>query len=400
MKPLLSFAFAALLLVMTTGCAGIAKDSSMPPRLEGIGRELQVGDVIDALSGKVITFDDLVSRLAVRQVVYLGETHSSMNDHRVQRQILEALHQRSSGLIVGMEMFPRPAQHWLDLWSQGYLEEQEFLEKVDWYQNWGFPVELYRPLLEYCRANQIRIVALNAPPPIVRSIGRLGLDQLEPAERSQVAEKFDFGIDKHREAIRQQYERHMAMLGRAGGFDRFYQAQLAWEETMAETLADQLKARSAPAQIVVIIGNGHIEHYHGVPARAFRRYPHTFATVVPTPSNTSEPTMGSDVADFMWITAPEEPFRGHRGRLGVRLEPLETGKGVRIAAVIPESPAARAGIGPGDILVQIDDTPIAGIEDVHRAMMLPKSDRSTEHFLHVQRDGSNLRFSIVIPKNP
>lgn len=394
------FAPALILFTITAGCASIAQVPLETLRLQGSNRDLQIGDIMDTHSGMLVSFEDLIADLAVQQVVYAGETHSSINDHHIQRRILEALYDPNKSLVVAMEMFPRPVQLWLDRWSEGNLGEGPFLKEVDWEHNWGFRIELYRPLLDYCRANHIRIVALNAPPKIVKSIAQYGLDQLVPAERAEVAADFDFTNEKHRDAIRQQYEQHMAMLGGVGGFDWFYQAQLAWEETMAETLATELSVHPAPEQIVVIVGNGHIEYRFGVPSRTFRRFPHAFKTVVPIPWNTAERTLDPGLADYIWITAPEEPFHGHRGRLGVRLEPLEAGRGLKIVAVVPESPAAQAGVQPGDILIQIDDISVTGIEEVHKALMAPESGKWASHRIYLQRDGLDMQLSVDIPGNP
>jgi uncharacterized iron-regulated protein len=400
MRVLLQLALGFVLFVMTVGCASMAKPAPERLRLEGFSRELQVGDIVDTYSGAVISFEEMITDLAMRQVVYVGETHSSVNDHRIQKQILEALFHRNQGLVVGMEMFPRSVQPSLDRWTEGGIEEEEFLKSVDWERNWGFPVVLYRPLLDYCRTNHIRILALNAPPEIVRNIARRGLDQLDPTERALVATDFDFTVEQHRETIRRQYEQHRGMLNAVGGFDFFYEAQLAWEETMAETLAADLIHQPAPEQILVIIGIGHVEYGFGVPARTFRRYPHTSKMVVPVPSNTPERILDPSMADYLWITPPAEPFRGHRGRLGVRLEAGESDNGLKIAAVLPDSPAAKAGIQPGDILIRIDDTPVAKIEDVHKALTAPGPDRTGNHQVFLQRDGVELQIPVTLPRDP
>jgi S1-C subfamily serine protease len=42
--------------------------------------------------------------------------------------------------------------------------------------------------------------------------------------------------------------------------------------------------------------------------------------------------------------------------------------GVRVTSIEPASPAQRAGLQDGDVLVQWDGTPIAGIDDLHRRL--------------------------------
>jgi S1-C subfamily serine protease len=52
-----------------------------------------------------------------------------------------------------------------------------------------------------------------------------------------------------------------------------------------------------------------------------------------------------------------------RSRAGVRQT-----SAVRIAEVIPGSPAARASLSVGDILIVLDDVPITGVDDVMRTL--------------------------------
>ncbi len=396
----LCLAFVLVLLLLMAGCAAMLRVSPPVLRLQGSDLVLQVGDIVDTHSKKIISFDGLISDLAVQQVVYVGETHSSANDHQIQLQVLEALYARNQDLLVGMEMFPRSVQHGLERWIRGDLGEREFLNQVDWMNNWGFPIELYRPILDFCRTNHVRIVGLNAPPPIVSSIARHGLGSLDPAQRAEVADDFDFSNQRHRDAIRQEYEQHKAMLKGVGGFDFFYQAQLAWEETMAETIAAQLSTLPPHGQVVVIIGNGHIEYHFGVPDRAERRIGHTFKTIVPIPSNTVERMIDPGLADYIWITAPEEKFHPHRKRLGVLVAPVEAGNGVKVVEVLPHSPAGLAGITPGDILTQIDQTAVTSAGDIRKALMLSGEGGKDRHRVYLQRNGEQLQLTVDISSEP
>ncbi|MBD3347971.1 MAG: PDZ domain-containing protein [Candidatus Eisenbacteria bacterium] len=56
------------------------------------------------------------------------------------------------------------------------------------------------------------------------------------------------------------------------------------------------------------------------------------------------------------------------GRLGVRRAESHTGPGLRVREVIPESPAERAGIEPGDHILAIDGSEIRAGENYHRLL--------------------------------
>jgi S1-C subfamily serine protease len=52
----------------------------------------------------------------------------------------------------------------------------------------------------------------------------------------------------------------------------------------------------------------------------------------------------------------------------VRFHGLPVASGVRVASVEPDSPAARAELQEGDVIVALDDRPIAAIDDLHRLL--------------------------------
>ena len=51
-----------------------------------------------------------------------------------------------------------------------------------------------------------------------------------------------------------------------------------------------------------------------------------------------------------------------------RITAVAAGTGVRVDSVVPESPAGRAGIQPGDVIVGFSSSPIASIDDLHRVL--------------------------------
>jgi serine protease Do len=64
---------------------------------------------------------------------------------------------------------------------------------------------------------------------------------------------------------------------------------------------------------------------------------------------------------------PAEELRP-QGYLGIELKPAEGGTGVAVSAVLEGSPAAEAGIQPGDVLVSLDGHDVRDLADAHRAV--------------------------------
>ena len=171
---------------------------------------------------------------------------------------MKGLYAQNPSLVLALEMFPRETQPLLDQYAKGVITEEEFLQEVKWDEVWGYPFQLYRGLLTWARDHHLKIVGLNAPREIVSKIAQSGLAALSLAERNRVAEDFHLNDPEHQETIRQQYRQHLK--GNITDFNTFLEAQLAWEETMAETLAQTLtsappKSRlsSSSARVISVI---------------------------------------------------------------------------------------------------------------------------------------------------
>jgi S1-C subfamily serine protease len=77
----------------------------------------------------------------------------------------------------------------------------------------------------------------------------------------------------------------------------------------------------------------------------------------------------------------------------VRFHQLQTETGVQVTQIEPESPAARAGLVPGDTIVAMGDTPIGGIDDLHR--LLTEEKVGAANTLTVLRGVEKVALSIV-----
>lgn len=83
-------------------------------------------------------------------------------------------------------------------------------------------------------------------------------------------------------------------------------------------------------------------------------------------------------------------------RLGLSAEDRADGHGVRILAVKPASPAARAGLREGDVLVRVDDEAIGSVDELQATVRGHKAGDRLE--LKYERVGKAGTAAVLLPK--
>ncbi len=284
----------------------------MPPlaTVEGIQRHFSQGRIIDLKTGEAIDFTDLIEQLKPVDIIFVGEVHNNPEHHLIQVQLLQALMARyAPPLTVAMEFFDTTRQPVLDRFMSGDLDETAFLEQVDWKNSWRFPYHLYRPILWVSQEKGTALLGINAPNPVVKKVAGSGLESLTSEERDQVAQDMDLSNKAHREYLNNIFKQHTFEKNakhHMENFEHFYQAQCVWDETMAETIADYIKAHGG--RMVVFTGNGHIMNKFGIPDRVLRRVDVKTATIVLYPL-TERSTINKRLADYVWLTSDSKTGR-------------------------------------------------------------------------------------------
>jgi len=289
-----------LAVFLLCGCAGTKK---MPePIVAFIADDSHAHhrrQILDLASGEAVSFSDLIDRLESFDVIFVGEVHTNAEHHLIHVQILQSLINVDPDLLIGVEFFCRDQQDLLERYFSGDMDEEAFLENIQWRKTWGYPYHLYRPLLLTARREGATVIGLNVRRDIVRKVAREGLAGLDEEERSGIPRVMDLNDEAHRAYVREAYERHCH--GNLKEFEFFYEAQTVWDETMAETIAGAVGKHGK--KMVVFLGNGHIMNKFGVPDRTRRRIPISFATVIPYPLGETT-TLEKGMADYVWLTGP------------------------------------------------------------------------------------------------
>ncbi|WP_343055089.1 ChaN family lipoprotein [Azospirillum oleiclasticum] len=314
-------------------------------------------------AGRPLETAGLIARAARAPAVLLGEHHDSPEHHRWQLQTIAAIHARNPDIAIGLEMFPRRAQPALDRWTAGQTGEAEFLRESDWDRVWGYPAELYLPILHFARMNRIPLVALNVERALVSRTAREGWAAIPAADREGVGNPAR-PTDAYLERLSEAMAAHGPGERQSAGFQRFVEAQSVWDRAMAERIAETSHATGRT--VVAIMGMAHVEGRNGVPHQLADLGIADAVVLLPWEAARGCEDLDDGLADAVFGLGPVQGAETPRPRLGVRLE--DTAEGAVIRAVQAGGVADAAGLKPGDVVTAAAGTPVRRAADLTAAV--------------------------------
>ncbi|CAK9087372.1 Protein RETICULATA-RELATED 5 [Durusdinium trenchii] len=234
--------------------------------------------------------ETLASSAGMRAIL-MGEVHDDAVTHLLQLAVLKHLRRHGQRrLILSMEMFEMDVQEVLDEYvlHKAIREEDLLMDS----RPWGNYLEDYRPLVQFCRDEGIRVIAANAPRRYVSMVSRKGEQFLRGLEANGCRSLLPpFPLPLPSPAYRRKFEETMSMptlQSDTGGSCPFIgfssedlrsvrpetmQAQLLWDHAMAKSVAEALRADPEAPECVVLhlCGAFHCAHGLGIP-EALPRY--------------------------------------------------------------------------------------------------------------------------------
>ena len=347
--------------------------------------------VTDTRTGELIDTVELARRLKDVRVLFIGEAHTNGEFHRVQLNVIEALRAAGRKPIIGLEMFPWGPQPALDRWSRGELDEARFLDESRWYDVWSHHYGHYRDIFRYARDQRLKLVGLNAPRDVVRTVRSKGFEALPPETRGRFPPNIDLSNTEHRTLVRAYFDDddplHAKMSDEA--LEGIYRAQVTWDAAMGwqagQTLTDPADLREI---VVVLIGAGHVAYDLGAARQLASGFKGGIASLIPV---TVPKRINAAYAQFVWgiprTAQPTLPVLGVSlmGRLGQQpsaVIQVETG-----------SSAAAAGVRVGDVLRSLDGTVIDGTVALQRKV--GEYDWGDAARLEIERAGVPMTLPLV-----
>jgi uncharacterized iron-regulated protein len=314
------------------------------------------GKIYESASGKAISFDEMIQGMTDSRLVYVGETHNSLQMHHIQAKIIQGLYEQDRELTVGLEMYPITQQEVLNKWSLGILSEEEFVRDGQWYVNWNFNFGFYRDVFENIKEYSLPLYALNVPREIITKIRMRGWDALSEDEKEMVPE-LDLTHKDHRTLIRTIFESadlppQMKGKGLEMAFEGLYRAQTAWDETMAFYALDALDKEGG--KIVVLAGSGHLLYNLGINLRAYEksRMPSKTVVCVVVPQGEEHVEVSRSLSDYVWGLAEEE--RPAYPSVGLRLKKFDRLDNLVIERDPIDGVAMGSDFKKGDVVLSVD----------------------------------------------
>jgi len=195
----------------------------------------------------------MMADLGQARVVFVGEFHDQRDHHLLQLEVIKELQRQGKSLAIGLEMFDLEKQNILDEWVRGDMHLQEFVSRYQ--QGWSINWAEYDSIMLFARNNRIPLVALDAPPDIVRHVTYNGSAMLA----TQFMRRLPEGVTT---AMLPSYRKFMSSAFRTHNipdemFDNFCAAQGLRNSTMAKRISSYLQQHPGKSMIV-IAGVGHV----------------------------------------------------------------------------------------------------------------------------------------------
>jgi uncharacterized iron-regulated protein len=350
---------------------------------EKITDESENGIVINITNSKggvavqqPLEISDIVKANLDAKAFLIGENHDDYAHHDSQLQFVKELNEAGKDVAVGLEMFQRRFQPVLDAYLKGEISQGDMLLQSEYFSRWRFDFRLYKPIFDYAKEHGIPLIALNLEQEITKKVSAGGIPSLSEDEIGQIPSDIEYTGGMYKSFLHSVFGMHA--MGK--DFENFYQAQILWDETMADTAANYVKEHPEKT-MVILAGNGHVRYGYGIAKRFERRTGIKGVIVV------QDEEFDRGIGDYILHPDPIEYVASPK--IGVMVE--EKDEGLYVAKVSEGSLAERAGVKDGDYITGFDGRKIHNLSDIRVSLLYAQEGR--EYTLNVKRGDQALNLS-------
>lgn len=183
------------------------------------------------------TVANLNEAVRKRRFVLYGDFHTLRQSQRgllrVVRNYIER--QKNNKVVIALEMFKAIDQDFIDAYLAGKIPEQQFLDSVNYANDWGFPWPNFKMILDYAKAKKLPVIGINTE--------NAGKDSLASRDRYAAGCLADAA---------EKYPEHKV-------FCLIGEYHLA-DQHLPKALAKELKRRKEKNDVLRILNN--VDHYY------------------------------------------------------------------------------------------------------------------------------------------
>ncbi len=108
--------------------------------------------------------EEILERAARSDIVYFGDYHPLAASQDLALDLLSELKARGARVVLALEMLYEYQQETLDRWMKGSIDEQKFLDAINYRSEWGFSWESYRRFFEAAKDPFVPIFGIDYEP--------------------------------------------------------------------------------------------------------------------------------------------------------------------------------------------------------------------------------------------
>lgn len=208
--------------------------------------------------GKTAPYSKMLKEAAKEDVVFFGELHDNSINHWLELRVTKDLYkEHGKELIVAMEMFESDDQLVVDEYMSGLIEERHLLKEAKIWDNYKTD---YRPIVEFAKENNLKVVASNIPRRYGNLVYRKGPESLSslPAEAKKYIAPLPLDIALKLPGYLEMIE-SMDGHGAPGSAQNLASSQASKDATMAWFISEAL-----PGKVIHFNGSFHSKNGEGI----------------------------------------------------------------------------------------------------------------------------------------
>ncbi len=267
---------------------------------------------------EVLSFDQMLEDVSKADVVVIGEQHDHKLGHKIELEILQGIYAKNPSVALSLEMFERDVQLVLDEYLNDEITSSSFLAASRPWPNYKTD---YAPLVEFCKANSLPVIAANAPRRYVNIASTKGQKALLdfPKKSREYLAKLPYSMD-----LPPEYDKNLTEIfsahdtARSGKTDPansmppppkyMKEGQALWDATMADSIV--IGRRKTHRKLILQInGAMHSDSKYGLVDRLSKSAPKLKILTISIAPDENFPHPDSakydTIADFVIVTGIE-----------------------------------------------------------------------------------------------